>query len=143
MVFFFGFAGLLTTVALHAIVGAVLINFLRKHAEKIARMPFAAQSVVVASVACLLVFKHLVDIVMWACLLSWLDPRAFSDFEEALYFSSVTYTSLGYGDIVLDSRWRLLCGYEAIDGLVLFGVTTALLFVIFQRLWVDDANARS
>ena len=77
---------------------------------------------------------------MWAILLNWLDPKAFDTFETALYFSAVTYTSLGYGDIVLDSRWRLLCGFEAIDGLVLFGVTTALLFIIFQRLWIVDPS---
>lgn len=46
------------------------------------------------------------------------------------------YTALGYGDIVLDTHWRLLCGFEAINGLMLFGVSTALLFIIFQRFWL-------
>ncbi|MFN3188995.1 MAG: potassium channel family protein [Aureliella sp.] len=138
MVFLFGFIGLLATVALHAVTGSILVDLLRRYGKSIASLPFVAQSLVVSSTACVLVFKHLVDIVMWALLLKWLDPDTFDGFESALYFSAVTYTSLGYGDIVLDSRWRLLCGFEAIDGLMLFGVSTALLFIIFQRLWVVE-----
>ena len=54
-------------------------------------------------------------------------------FEEALYFSTVTYTTLGYGDVILDERWRLLGSFEAANGIVMFGWTTALIFVAIRR----------
>ena len=57
------------------------------------------------------------------------------DFETALYFSFVTFTTLGYGDITLSEGWRLLSGIEALNGLLLVGWTTALLFAIVQRGW--------
>jgi hypothetical protein len=138
VVFLFGFLGLITTVTLHALTGSLMISRLRGFSERIADLPFAAQSLAGSTAASMLVFKHLIDIVLWASLLKWLNPEGFQNYEEALYFSAVTYTALGYGDIVLDSRWRLLCGFEAINGLMLFGVSTALLFVIFQRLWLND-----
>jgi len=116
--------------------GSVLIHLLRKSKDRIASLPFVAQSVAVSIAACLLVFKHLVDIVLWALMLQRLNPEGFESYAEALCFSAVTYTALGYGDIVLDTHWRLLCGFEAINGLMLFGVSTALLFIIFQRFWL-------
>jgi hypothetical protein len=47
----------------------------------------------------------------------------------------VTYTSLGYGDVVLEKGWRLLGAFEAANGIVMFGWTTALIFFIVQRLY--------
>ena len=51
------------------------------------------------------------------------------------YFSFVTMTTLGYGDITLNSDWRILSGLEAIDGILLIGWTTAFLFAVLQRTW--------
>ena len=57
-------------------------------------------------------------------------------FEEATYFSVVTFTTLGYGDMTLhDHDWRLLSGIEALNGILLVGWTTALLFLVVQRSW--------
>jgi hypothetical protein len=57
-----------------------------------------------------------------------------STFESAFYFSAENYTALGYGDIVLSDRWRLLGPLEAINGLLLFGLSTAVMFAIMSRL---------
>lgn len=51
--------------------------------------------------------------------------------------NKVTFTTLGYGDIVLGPEWRLLSGIEAINGIVLFGWSTAFLFAIVQRSWKE------
>ncbi len=57
----------------------------------------------------------------------------FKDFEPALYFSLVSYSTLGFGDIVLDDRWRLLSGLAAANGLLCFGWSTAYLVELVRR----------
>ena len=78
-----------------------------------------------------LMMGNVVQIVFWALLYSWLD--AFEDFETAVYFSGVTFTSLGYGDVVLPGRIRLLAPLQAANGLMMFGITTALFFAAVQH----------
>jgi hypothetical protein len=76
---------------------------------------------------------HLVPIVLWA--LAFLAVGESWDFEKAVYFSAENYTTaLGYGDIVLSERWRLLGPLEAINGLLLFGLSTAVMFAVLSRL---------
>jgi hypothetical protein len=76
---------------------------------------------------------HLVLIGIWAVVLLQLEERMAS-FEIAFYCSAQNYTALGYGDIVLSERWRLLGPLEAINGLLLFGVSTATMFAVMSRL---------
>jgi len=58
----------------------------------------------------------------------------FSAFGTAFYHSAVNYTTLGYGDIVMSPSWRLLGPLEGANGMLMFGVTTAIIFAIIQRL---------
>jgi hypothetical protein len=58
----------------------------------------------------------------------------FSDFPTAYYHSAVNYTSLGYGDIIMSPTWKLLGPLETADGMLLFGVSTAMIFAVIQRL---------
>ena len=60
--------------------------------------------------------------------------REFPNFAPAFYHSAVNYTSLGYGDVVMSSSWRLLGPLETADGMLMFGVSTAMLFAVIQRL---------
>ena len=75
---------------------------------------------------------HLIEIALWAA--AFLAISEISTFEKAFYFSAENYTSLGYGDIVLSERWRLLGPLEAINGLLLFGLSTAVMFAVLSRL---------
>jgi hypothetical protein len=75
---------------------------------------------------------HLVEIVLWAIVFR--ASSGISTFEKAFYFSAQNYTTLGYGDIVLSDRWRLLGPLEAINGLLLFGLSTAVMFAALSRL---------
>ncbi len=63
----------------------------------------------------------------WAWALIYLLLGEFSELSQALYFSVVTSTTLGYGDITLSERWQLLASFEAMGGLILFGASTAFL----------------
>jgi len=80
---------------------------------------------------------HTVQSVIWAgCY--YLIPETnieFSGFSETFYFSLVTYTTLGYGDISLSSDWRLLSGLEAINGIMLLGWSTAMMFSLIQNIY--------
>jgi hypothetical protein len=59
----------------------------------------------------------------------------FSSFSEAWYFSMVTFTSLGYGELTLTGNWRLLSGIEAINGIMLIGWSTAMMFSLIQQIF--------
>ena len=75
---------------------------------------------------------HLMEIALWAT--AFRASSDISTFEKAFYFSAQNYTTLGYGDIVLSDRWRLLGPLEAINGLLLFGLSTAVMFAALSRL---------
>lgn len=65
----------------------------------------------------------------------------FTDINSAMYFSAVTSTTLGYGDIVLSKRWQLLGTFEAMGGLILFGTSTAFLIGVMRGFFEDLADA--
>ena len=69
---------------------------------------------------------------LWAITLVMLG--VFSEIEPALYFSMISFTTLGFGDVILPDKWRLLSGFIATDGFILFGLNTAFLFEILRRL---------
>jgi hypothetical protein len=75
---------------------------------------------------------HFVEIALWA--LSFVLCGEFSNFAAALYYSAATYTTVGDGTIAISARWRLLGPLEAADGMLMFGVTTAMIFAVIQRL---------
>lgn len=90
------------------------------------------------STSVFLIFIHLVQAALWAILYLILpDITEFQTFEKSLYFSLVTFTTLGYGEITISSANRILAGLEAINGITLIGWSTAFMFAIFQDLMKD------
>jgi len=61
---------------------------------------------------------------------------ALPELSEAFYFSLVTFTTLGYGDVTVGGEWRLLAAFEAANGIMMFGWTTALIVAAAQRLFL-------
>ena len=97
-----------------------------------------ARFLVIAVLA--LVAIHTLEAWCWAVV--YLALGEFRTLENALYFSVVTATTLGYGDLVLSERWRLLSTFEAMGGLMLFGVSAAYLVALLKRfLDPDGADA--
>jgi hypothetical protein len=78
---------------------------------------------------------HLVDIALWAVLFRICGE--FPGLGTAYYHSAVNYTTLGYGDLVMTPAWRMLGPLEAADGMLMFGVSTAIIFALIQRLLQD------
>jgi len=75
---------------------------------------------------------HLFEIAVWA--LVFLLVGEFHDFGIAYYHCAVNYTTLGYGDIIMSPSWRLLGPLEAANGILIFGVSTAMIFAVIVRL---------
>lgn len=121
------------TVTIHFIGLLVLMWFLRSRGHRFhAHESVARLGMVIVFVVLGLVAIHTVEI--WLYALAYLAIGALPDFESALYFSTTSFTTLGYGDIVLDRRWRLFGAIEGANGLLLFGWSTAFMLSIIQRL---------
>ena len=90
-----------------------------------------------------LLVLHTAQISLWAVAYLYLIPdAALSTAEEAIYFSFVTFTTLGYGDITLAGEWRIMSGIEALNGILLAGWSTAMLFAVVQRMWQSMNQSR-
>ena len=85
-----------------------------------------------------MVVCHLVEIGVWAVVYAW--SGAMPDSQSALYFSAVTYTTTGYGDLVLSSDWRMIAGIEALTGILMCGWSTAFFFAAISRMHQADAQ---
>jgi Ion channel len=75
---------------------------------------------------------HITEVALWAVL--FIICGEFPDFGTAFYHSAVNYSSLGYGDVIMTPSWRLLGPLETANGVLLFGVTTAMIIAVLQRL---------
>jgi hypothetical protein len=82
---------------------------------------------------------HLTQIALWA--LALLLCGQISGFESAFYCSAQNYTTLSYGDVLLPGQWRLLGPLEAMDGLLFFGLSTAVLFAVMSHLIAQHLRA--
>jgi hypothetical protein len=71
---------------------------------------------------------------------AYLALNALPSFEVAFYFSMVTFTTLGYGDVLLDENWRLLASFQAANGIIMFGWTTAVVIYVVQRVYFSKES---
>jgi hypothetical protein len=83
-------------------------------------------------VAWWLILLHLLEIAVWAIFFWW--QRCLPDLESAFYFSGVTYTTVGYGDLVLPLEWRLLGPVEALTGILMCGLSTGFFFALVGKI---------
>jgi hypothetical protein len=120
----------LVTVAIHAAgFSGLLRAMLRSHA--VDKSGFRPVTLLVMGLTCWLLLIHLVEIAVWGLFYFW--QGCLPDFETALYFSGVTYTTVGYGDLVLPKPWRMLAPVEAMTGILMCGLSTGLFFALVSR----------
>jgi voltage-gated potassium channel len=125
------------TVGIHTLGAAFWLKGLGERLEYHASMNKAPRLFEgILSTAMVLITLHIFEAFLWAILYLQLPAQAgLKNFNDAFYFSMVTFTTLGYGDITLAQEWQLLTGVEGMVGIVVFGLTTALLFAVIQKSW--------
>ena len=94
---------------------------------------------VISLVLLILFAGHLIQIAIWASLFIYLGE--FSDFLTAFYHSSVNFASLGYGDIVMSEKWRLLGALEASNGVLMFGLSAGTMLSVMTHLFAHHRKA--
>jgi hypothetical protein len=121
------------SVAVHVAFIAVAILSLSKIGEWLIRGSHLARLMLALIAVTLWVLAaHSVGVWIWA--LTFIVLGAFETLEPAVYFSVVSFTTLGFGDITLPVQWRILSGMSAANGLILFGLSTAFLIEFVSRL---------
>ena len=80
-----------------------------------------------------IIVLHMIETAIWATF--YYSRGLFPDFETSLYFSITSYTTIGFGDVVMPRAWRMLGGIEGISGVLLCGLSTAFVFAIVNALF--------
>jgi hypothetical protein len=93
---------------------------------------FWGEFAIIALIILFALVTHLIDIALWAAVFMFCGE--FHQFGLAYYHSAVNYTTLGYGDLITSPKWRLLGPLEAANGILMFGVSTAMIFALLLRL---------
>jgi hypothetical protein len=102
------------------------------HSTMLADCGFWRPTIFLIGISGWLIVLHLLEICLWG--VAFLFGGAMPDLKTALYFSSVTYTTVGYGDVVLPENWRLVGGIEALTGILMCGWSTGYFFTLVSRL---------
>lgn len=123
----------LCTILIHSVTLGVTVRFFRRERELGRVGPVMSVNLAIFVLAISFAFlAHLTEIALWAAVFEMCGE--FKCFEVAFYHSAVNYTTLGYGDLVMSPSWKLLGPLEAADGALMFGVSTAMIFAVAQRL---------
>ena len=99
-----------------------------------------SQAIVIASALIGIIFAHTLQVWMWAA--SLIALGALEGFPDAIYFSLVTYTTVGYGDLTLGPDFRIFGAMASVTGLLGFGISTAFLVGLLEKMF-SSALARS
>jgi hypothetical protein len=129
---------MLMTVGIHAGGMLIAMSALRGPAGPLRQRLRRIRAYPIAEIVILMFYVSVVEVLLWAAAYVALD--AIEDIEQAVYFSMVSFTTLGYGDVLLNERWRLLGSFEAANGIIMFGWTTALVIAAVQHVYFGESN---
>ena len=124
---------LLVTIVIHGTAVMLLFRMGQGSVAQARELSAAARLRVSCLVVSGFVIAHIIEIMLWAAV--YRLAGELRSFEEAAYFSAITFATIGYGDVTLSSEWRLASAIEGVNGILLFGWTTAFLFKISELLW--------
>jgi hypothetical protein len=126
-----GFSLMAAAVAVHLLGGLLLVAYLRGPADLSAYRPLLHALWQVIQLFAGLLLLHLIQVSLWALLYLW---QLGWDFNTALYFSTVTYATIGYGDVVPPPEWRLVAVLEGLTGVLMLGWSSGLVFAVVSRM---------
>ncbi|MGD9343885.1 MAG: ion channel [Desulfuromonadales bacterium] len=126
---------LIVTTAIHAC-GMLLAMKFSRHRDETGKAYGVCKRILRLSfiVICMFIVS-LIEVTAWAA--AYLAVDAIEALEKAIYFSMVTYTTLGYGDVLLDENWRVLASYQAANGIIMFGWTTAIVMYAIRQVYFE------
>ena len=134
-----GLGMMVLTIIIHALfmaAGVKMVKWRRSHFGNVTRE--SAKAVLISGLTVWMFLAIVIEAGLWA-LLYLFNPliTALPDLETAFYFSMVTFTTLGFGDVVLTGQWRTLASIQAANGVIIFGWTTALIFYFIQHIYKE------
>ena|SRR5918995_1551253 len=121
----------LGNIVLHAIATTLVVALVRRVASWKRRESTLWLAAVMVPAVAVLLGAHVAEVMIWS--VTYLIVNAAPPEKDILYFAFVNYTTLGYGDIVPVERWRLLGPITAMNGILLFGWSTAVIFEVLDR----------
>ncbi|KAB1072338.1 potassium channel family protein [Methylobacterium planeticum] len=117
-------------ITIHSFMMAAVLRVARSHAV---RPGYSSMSLawIMSSAVCVLMAAHTLEVTIWAAIYKAVGIAPVG--ADLFYFAFVNYTTLGYGDLIPVARWRLLGPVAAMNGILLFGWSTAVIFEILRR----------
>ncbi len=135
-----GLAMMVLTIIIHSVfmvVGKRIARWRRSQYSEIRKE--TVKAVLLSGLTIWLFLAIVIEAGLWAMLYLF-NPliTALPNLETAFYFSMVTFTTLGFGDVVLTGQWRTLASIQAANGVIIFGWTTALIFYFIQHIYMEE-----
>src|SRR5215475_2823297 len=126
----FGATVSLANIAVHAVAMIVVIHVARSIAAKWLSFPTVRLATVMVGTVAVLMAAHMIEIVIWSLAYALVDVAP--EGTDRLYFAFVNFTTLGYGDVVPVERWRLIGPITALNGVLMIGWSTAVIFEVLR-----------
>ena len=136
-----GLSTMVVCLFLQSLILVLTIHYYNKYSYMVNNPYYYATMIVLGLVMLILILGNLAQISIWATVFIWLDE--FSHFSEAFYHSAVNFATLGYGDFVMSDKHKLLGPLEAVNGILMVGVTTATLMATFRDSMIKTLRAKN
>lgn len=118
-------------IAIHALIMTTIVQMARTIGKKETLHSYLLLIVVMISIVSILMMAHTVEIIVWS--VAYLIVDIAPPGAGLIYFAFVNYTTLGYGDLIPEESWQLLGPMTAMNGVLLFGWSTAVIFEVLRR----------
>jgi hypothetical protein len=136
--FLVGGGASLVNITIHALVMTVVVGIAQTASKRKIQYPSLFLIAVMVPTVSVLMATHALEVIVWSLTYSIVD--AAPPDANLVYFAFVNYTTLGYGDVVPVERWRLLGPMTAMNGVLLFGWSTAVIFEVLRMTLMAGGN---
>ena len=127
-------------IVIHALVMTAVVRVAHRVAARETAHPAALLISVMVATVSVLMAAHLSEVIVWSLAYGIVDAAPTG--ADLMYFAFVNYTTLGYGDVTPVERWRLLGPMTAMNGVLLFGWSTAVIFEVLRRAMASTPRLR-
>ena len=126
-------------IAIHSLIMATVVGVAQRASEKKLLHPSLFLAAVMIPIVSILMAAHTIEVMVWASAYALVD--AAPENVQIVYFAFVNYATLGYGDIVPVDRWKLLGPITAMNGALMFGWSTAVMFEVLRKTMARSAHS--